>query len=102
MEELVNCPGFVALTLLLTRSLAHLLTHFYSNMTLDEIDKINRFSYDKAEEENGVYETKDPLIIQELLWSDPGDHTGFKKSGRGGCITTSLLTHSLTYLLTQL
>lgn len=58
-----------------------------SNMTLDEIDKINRFSYDKAEE-NGVYETRDPLIIQELLWSDPGDHTGFKKSGRGGSVST--------------
>jgi len=70
-------------------------------MTLEEIEKTNRFTYDTAEE-TGIVQTRDPLIMQELMWSDPGDHTGFKKSGRGGNISLMLsITIFLIYQLTH-
>jgi diadenosine tetraphosphatase ApaH/serine/threonine PP2A family protein phosphatase len=65
-----------------------------SNMTLDQIDQIDRFKdpdYDelKAEEsKNPDSEDVVPVGMSELLWSDPNSKEGFKKGARGGNTTT--------------
>lgn len=77
------------------------LVYLHSELTLEEIEKIDRSTYDAAEE-SGIVGTQDPFKMQELMWSDPGNHKGFKKSGRGGDkALTRLYIFSLTLVLAR-